>query len=156
MSTPDGSPADNARFTGTVRALRPDMRHVVAITALFLLAHGAIAHAQAAAVNPVGVWRGSSTCLVRPSPCNDEMVVYRITRVHSSDSLSFDARKIVNGQEEEMGILGCRLLSPASQFVCTIPRGVWRFTVRGDSLVGELKLPDNTKYRDIRAARFRR
>jgi hypothetical protein len=31
--------------------------------------------------------------------------------------------------------------------------GTWRFTVRGDSLIGELRLPDSTKFRDVRAAR---
>jgi hypothetical protein len=33
--------------------------------------------------------------------------------------------------------------------------GVWRFVVRGDSLTGELRLPDGTKFRDVRTARMR-
>jgi hypothetical protein len=103
--------------------------------------------------NPVGVWRGTSLCGVRPSPCNDETVVYRITRVNTSDSLSIDARKIVNGQEEEMGVIGCRSAASGSQLTCTMPNGVWRFTIRGDSLVGELRLPDNRKYRDVSTTR---
>ena len=104
--------------------------------------------------SPVGVWRGTSTCTVRPSACNDELVVYRISRVNTGDSLSMDARKIVNGQEEEMGVLGCRTTAP-DQFACSIPRGTWRFTVRADSLVGELRLRDNTTFRDARAVRSR-
>src|SRR4029078_10598302 len=64
-----------------------------------LLAHVASAQAQAPTPDPVGVWRGTSLCRVRPSPCKDENVVYRITRVNASDTLSIDARKIVNGQE---------------------------------------------------------
>ena len=120
-----------------------------------LSAHTAAAQAPAAASNPVGVWRGTSLCRVRPSPCHDEIVVYRITRVNASDSLSLDARKIVNGQEEEMGILGCRAAGSSSQVTCTMSNGVWRFTIRGDSLVGELRLPDNRKYRDIATARSR-
>ena len=118
-----------------------------------LLATDACAQGPAAAANPVGVWRGTSLCRLRPSPCNDEVAVYRITRVKTSDSLSVDARKIVNGQEEEMGILGCRLATSGAQFTCSMPNGVWRFAIRGDSLVGELRLPDNRKYRDISAAR---
>jgi hypothetical protein len=125
-----------------------------AITAACLLPSGAFAQAPAAP-NPVGVWRGKSVCLVRPSPCNDEVVVYRITRLNASDSLSFDGRKIVNGQELEMGVLGCRLATSGSRFMCTIPHGVWQFTVRSDSLVGELRQPDNTKFRDVRATRSR-
>ncbi|MCA1837500.1 MAG: hypothetical protein LC674_01580, partial [Actinobacteria bacterium] len=27
----------------------------------------------------LGTWRGTSVCLVRPSSCHDEVVVYRIT-----------------------------------------------------------------------------
>jgi hypothetical protein len=80
-------------------------------------------------------------------------VVYRITRVNAGDSLSVDARKIVNGQEEEMGVLGCRVAKGGALFTCAIPNGVWRFTVRGDSLAGELRLPDNTKFRDVRTTR---
>jgi hypothetical protein len=100
-----------------------------------LLTHSAHAQTPAAASNPVGV--------------------YRITRINVSDSLSIDARKIVNGQEDEMGVLACRLATSGAQLTCTMPQGVWRFTIRGDSLVGELRLPDNTKYRDVRTARSR-
>jgi hypothetical protein len=41
------------------------------------------------------------------------------------------------------------------QLTCAMPNGVWRFTMRGDSLVGELRLPDNRKFRDIKATRSR-
>ena len=107
------------------------------------------------ATSPVGAWRGTSLCLVRPSPCHDEIVVYRVTRLHASDSLSLDARKIVNGQEEEMGVLGCRFRPVGAGIECNMRNGVWRFVVRGDSLTGELRLPDGTKFRDVRTARGR-
>jgi hypothetical protein len=129
--------------------------NVIALAVLCLLTHGALAQDSAVASNPVGVWRGTSKCTVRPSSCNDEVVVYRVTRVNKSDSLSFDARKIVNGQEVDMGVIGCRSAASGAQVTCTMPNGVWRFTIRGDSLVGELRLPDNTKYRDISTARSR-
>ena len=63
-----------------------------------------------------------------------------------------DARKIVRGEEQEMGVLAC-VLTPSNGLTCTIPRGVWHFRVRSDSLVGELRLPDNTKFRDVRTVR---
>jgi hypothetical protein len=129
--------------------------NIVTLAAACLLAHGAFAQVPAAASNPVGVWRGTSLCRVRPSPCKDEIVVYRIARVNASDSLSVDARKIVNGQEQEMGVLRCRSAASGAQLTCTMPNGVWRFTIRGDSLVGELRLPDNRKYRDVSTARSR-
>ena len=126
---------------------------MVVFAAACLLPLRAYAQALAAASSPVGVWRGTSVCRVRPSPCNDETVVYRITRVNASDSLSLDGRRIVNGQEVEMGVLVCRLDASGAQVTCTIPHGVWRFAVRGDSLVGELRSPDNTKFRDVYTAR---
>jgi hypothetical protein len=127
-----------------------------------LLARGALAQVPAsasnpiaAASNPVGVWRGTSLCRVRPSACKDEIVVYRIARVNGSDSLSLDANKIVNGKEEDMGVLGCRATASGAQITCTMVNGVWRFTIRGDSLVGELRLPDNRKFRDVSTTRSR-
>ena len=126
---------------------------LIALAALGALARRGPAQASASAPDPVGVWRGTSLCLVRPSSCNDEVVVYRITRTKPGDSVSMDARKIVNGQEEEMGVLGCRVAARGASFACTVPRGVWRFAIRGDSLVGELRLSDSTKFRDVRAVR---
>ena len=123
-----------------------------------LVAHGVFAQEPTTAPtpNPIGVWRGTSLCTVRPSPCNDEIAVYRITRVNASDTVSFDARKVVNGQEEEMGgPIRCLLSEKGSQITCTPSYGVWRFTIRGDSLVGSLSLTNGTKYRDIRTARSR-
>jgi hypothetical protein len=115
----------------------------------------AFAQAPLPSPNPLGIWRGTSLCQVRPSPCHDEIVVYRITPVKPPDSLSMDARKIVNGQEEDMGAFGCRFARSSGALTCGMPNGVWRFTIRGDSLVGDLRLPDNTKYRDVRTARSR-
>ncbi len=133
-----------------------DLHHVIVFAVASLLASGG-ASAQAptqrpAAATPVGVWRGTSVCLVRPSACNDEIVVYRITHMKGADSLALDARKIVRGEEQEMGVLTCGL-TPPNGVTCTIPQGVWHFSVRSDSLVGELRLPDNTKYRDVRTTR---
>jgi hypothetical protein len=120
-----------------------------------VLARSGAAQATAGATDLVGVWRGTSVCQVRPSPCNDEVVVYRISRAKARESVSLDARKMVNGREEEMGILPCQLAAQGASFTCTIRNGVWRFTIRHDSLVGDLRLSDSTKYRDVRAARSR-
>jgi hypothetical protein len=113
-----------------------------------------LAPAPAITANPVGVWRGTSTCKVRTSPCSDETIVYRIARVNSSDSLSVDARKIVNGHEEGMGVIGCAMVS-GTQFWCPMPKGGWYFAVRRDSLIGDLRFPDHSPYRDVRTARSR-
>jgi hypothetical protein len=126
----------------------------VAVAALLARAASAQTPSQqSTSATPVGVWRGTSICLIRPSPCNDEIVVYRITRLKAADSLALDARKIVRGEEQGMGVLTCHLVPTNGQLSCTIPQGVWHFTVRSDSLIGELRLRDNAKYRDVRALR---
>ena len=127
----------------------------IALVAIGVLAHRTPAQATTAAPTALGVWRGTSLCLVQPSACHDEVVVYRITRMKTSDSLSVDARKIVNAQEEVMGVLACGVAAQGTLLTCTIRNGAWRFTLRGDSLVGELRLPDGTKFRDVRTARSR-
>jgi hypothetical protein len=129
------------------------------LPATFAIMVGApVAAAQAVAtrdgVDPIGVWRGTSTCLVQPSACHDEIVVYRITQA-ARDSVSLDARKIVDAREEEMGVLACGLGARDASLTCTMRNGVWRFSIHGDSLVGELRLPDKTKFRDVRAIRSR-
>src|SRR5437764_13781539 len=88
------------------------------------------------ASKPLGVWRGTSLCLVRPSSCNDESVVYRITQLAARDSVSIDARKMVNGQEEEMGVLGAGVERSGTRITCTMRNRVCRFTARGDRLPG--------------------
>lgn len=122
-------------------------------TCLIIVAMAMAGARRSGAQSPFGIWRGTSTCLVRPSACNDEVVVYRIAAMKASDSATVDARKIVGGAEQEMGILACRVSPPAGPLTCRIPRGAWWFQVRGDSLLGELRLADNTKFRDVRAAR---
>jgi len=94
-------------------------------------------------------------CQVRPSACHDETVVYYISQAKSGDSVLVDGRKIVNGKEVEMGVLGCRVTTASAQLTCVIPSGTWRFAIRGDSLVGDLKSPDGVKYRDVRTIRVR-
>ena len=133
-------------------------RSPVIILATALLAHGAGAQSptrRPAPPTPLGVWRGTSTCLVRPSACNDEVVVYRIAPTTAADSVTADARKIVGGKEEEMGVLTCHLTAPTASLTCPFARGTWLFHVRNDSLVGELRLTDGTKFRDVHAIRAR-
>jgi|SRR5689334_11448565 len=126
--------------------------HLTSIALACGLARLALAQSPAPKT-PVGTWRGTSVCLVRPSACNDEIVVYRITPMKAADSLAVDARKIVRGEEQDMGVLGCRWVPPSGQLTCTIPQGVWEFSVRNDSLTGELRLRDHTRFREVRAKR---
>ena len=132
------------------------LRFTLACVAAFcLLPQCLFAQARPDAPSPVGVWRGTSLCQVRPSSCNDETVVFRISRANAADSLAIDGRRVVNGQEVEMGVLACRFAPAGAQVTCAMPNGVWRFTIRADSLVGELRSRDSTKVRDVRTSRSR-
>ena len=75
----------------------------------------------------IGTWRGTSTCTDRVAApaCHDEVVVYRITPVKGSDSLSMDALKIVNGKEEEMGVLSCAFAARGASLTCPLRNGLW-------------------------------
>lgn len=107
---------------------------------------------QPAPVKPaphvVGTWRGTSTCLVQPSACHDEQVVYRI-----SDALHVTANKIVDGQEQAMGEIDCTFDAPTLR--CPIEKGVFSFEIDGDAMHGKLELTDGTRFRTIEAHRVR-
>lgn len=143
------------RIMNAFTTLRGTCFRLVGLAVAGLVARGADAQSPSRqqASTPVGTWRGTSLCLVRPSACNDEVVVYRITTAKGADSLSLDARKIVRGQEEEMGVLSCHFTAATGTVTCLMRQGTWQFRVRNDSLVGELRLPDNTKFRDVRTTR---
>src|SRR4051812_43493053 len=104
----------------------------IALVVLPLFTRSASAQLTAAPdASPLGTWRGASRCVVRPSACNDEVVVYEIVR-KGSDSVSVDARKVVDGREQDMGPLACELNAARAFITCVIPNGKWRFGVRHD------------------------
>lgn len=141
---------------GRMRAATAIHRALVAVVSLLACTAGAqSAPRPPAPATAVGVWRGTSVCLVRPSACKDEVIVFRIAQAKAADSVTLDGRKVVGGMEEEMGVLACRFTAQEGQMTCALPQGVWRFRVRRDSLVGELRLTDSTKVRDVRAIRSR-
>jgi hypothetical protein len=129
---------------------------LLAIALVSLIARVAPAQLIAAPdASPLGTWRGTSACVARPAGCEDELVVYRIALKGANDSLAVDARKVVDGREENTGLLACSLNASRAFITCAIPDGKWRFTVRHDSLVGQLRLRDGTWSRDVHAVRSR-
>ena len=109
---------------------------------------------------PVGIWRGTSTCLMGKPVCKDEIVVYHIAAVPSgADSVTIVANKVVAGVEEDMGTLQCRVdrRPPPQTVVCAMPPqyrpGVWRFVRRGDTLVGGLTMADGRRVRAVRVTK---
>jgi hypothetical protein len=52
----------------------------------------------------VGTWRGNSTCMVKESPCRDDVNVYRIFKIEGKPGfVSVTGSKIVEGKEIVMG-----------------------------------------------------
>ena len=115
-------------------------------------------HAQRAPV--LGTWNGRSVCTIPSSPCTTETVVYDIlpdtSAKHDPARLVMNADKIVNGAREFMGTLDCYWKAPAT-VSCPMPgRGLWEFTLHGDTLTGTLVLSDGRLYRRVEVVRPRR
>jgi hypothetical protein len=130
---------------------------------VLLFALPALAGADTGAAPPIGTWHGTSTCTVKPSSCNDETVVYHVTRAAgggaSSNAVSVQADKIVDGKALDMGTLDCTWDGAGRVLACTIPKkGTFRFQIDADDkkLTGTLTLTDGTLFRKIVAERRQR
>ena len=97
----------------------------------------------------IGTWKGTSICQVKNSPCHDETVVYHISKSKNVDTFYIDAYKIVNGVEDEMGILPFVYNQKTNQFISTAYKGIWTFTLEGNKLEGTL-FSKGVLYRKIR------
>jgi hypothetical protein len=109
----------------------------------------------AASPDPVaGIWVGTSLCQLRPSACHDEQVVYHLTATGHGRYL-FDAKKIVGGQELDMGTLDNATFDQNSGRLTATSTdrqgGVahWGFIVRGKHMSGRLLNPDGRLFRLI-------
>ena|SRR5215813_2597371 len=95
-----------------------------------------------------GVWRGNSTCMVKNSPCHDEVNVYRIAKVADKPGMvSVTADKIVDGKEVVMGTFEWKY--DAQKHSLDSADGRFHFTVEGNKMEGALTLADGTVYRRI-------
>ena len=111
-----------------------------------------VSHAQSNTDSSlIGVWKGTSICQVKNSPCHDEIVVYYISKAAGSDSFHISANKIVNGAEEEMGILPFTFNKKTNQLISTA-HGLWTFTLTAGKLDGTL-LVRNELYRIIKLSK---
>jgi len=85
----------------------------------------------------IGSWHGTSICQIKNSPCHDETVVYHISKNSGVDTFYINASKIVNGVEQEMGILPFVYNSKTNQLTSTA-HGIWAFNIEGAKLEGTL------------------
>ena len=98
--------------------------------------------------NIAGVWRGHSECLVKNSPCHDEVNVYRFSKMDGRpNAFSVTASKVVNGQEVVMGTSEWKYDEKKQAVECEKPS--IQLTINGGKMEGALKLDDGTVYRRI-------
>lgn len=97
-----------------------------------------------------GIWKGTSLCQVKPSPCNDEVVVYYIKAGAKENEFTIIMNKIVSGKEEDMAVIPATF-DLKTQRLTGIMKGyaAWNFTVKDKIIEGTLLLPDGTVYRLI-------
>ena len=100
-----------------------------------------------------GTWEGSSLCQVKPSPCHDEHVIYRV-KPSAPRQYRIDAYKLVAGQEEFMGAIDVTFDPAAGRIDGAVgrtgrPMGQLRLMLRGTRLTGHMTQPDGTIYRLI-------
>ena len=116
------------------------------IIAAFLLA--------AATGDPIsGTWEGSSLCQVKPSPCHDEHVIYRV-KPASPRHYRIDAYKLVAGHEDFMGAIDVTFDPAAGRLGGAVgksgrPMGALQLMLHGTRLTGRMTQPDGTLYRLI-------
>ena len=90
----------------------------------------------------IGIWKGTSICQIKNSPCHDEVVVYYISKAQGIDT-------IVNGKEEEMGIIGFKLDKKNNRLLSTDYNSLWTLTFKDKDLDGTLYQKGNL-YRIIK------
>ncbi len=97
-----------------------------------------------------GTWKGTSICQVKNSPCHDEIAVYHILKTGKENVFQFVMNKIVNGKEEEMGIINYLYDPTLHTFTSTDSAiAIWKFEVNGRLMNGTL-FYKNVLYRVIR------
>src|SRR5437868_14073988 len=113
------------------------MKMYLLLLLTFLFALGKASSAQSL----TGVWKGSSICQVKNSPCHDESVVYHISKGGSPNAYEIQANKIIDGKEVDMGTLYFTFDAPSKIFgsVDSVKQVRWEFKVTGSQMHGTLQ-----------------
>jgi len=87
-----------------------------------------------------GVWKGTSLCQVKNSPCHDEVVVYHISKDSTGKSHEVIANKIVDRKEEYMGTIPFTYDEKQKVFVSvdSVRNARWEFKITGSAMKGTL------------------
>jgi len=106
------------------------------ILLLFILILGKTVTAQSFE----GIWKGTSLCQIKNSPCHDEVVVYHISKDSTGRSYEVIANKIVDGKEDYMGTILFTYDGKQKVFVSvdSVRNARWEFKITGSAMKGTL------------------
>lgn len=101
----------------------------------------------------IGTWEGTSLCQVKPSPCHDEHVIYRLSLLQPRH-YRIDAYKLVLGQKDFMGAINVALNAAGSELDGPVMsggqvRGQLQLVLKGTHMSGRMIQADGTLYRLI-------
>ena len=87
-----------------------------------------------------GIWKGTSICQIKNSPCHDEIVVYHISKDSTGKSYDMIANKIVDGKEVYMGTISFTYDNQQKVFVSvdSARNARWEFRITGNAMKGTL------------------
>ncbi len=109
---------------------------------------GAVIHGSQSQIT--GTWRNNSECVLKNSPCRDEINVYRFSEVAGKPGwFSGIGSKLVNGKEISMGTLDWNYDAEKHILKSENSGAIFRLVVDGSGIEGSLTLADNTVYRRI-------
>ena len=92
-----------------------------------------------------GIWKGTSLCQVKNSPCHDENVVYYISKLDSLNRCRIVMNKIVDKKEQQMGAMNFEYDAAAQTLTSKdgIHETEWKFTIKGSQIDGTLHYKSN-------------
>src|SRR5580765_641170 len=143
--------------------MKTSRKFLILLVALAALPPLQLAQAGKSAAPIAGQWEGESLCTVPSSPCHDEHVLYEISRAPSPvgnpsariapRDWKIDAYKIVSGEKQFMGTIGCSYDEARKELSCSgnsKAQDDWEFSVEGGTMRGRLVIgAEKTLYRKI-------
>ncbi|HMD01096.1 MAG TPA: hypothetical protein VKH37_13125 [Ferruginibacter sp.] len=110
----------------------------IAIILFTSMCHKAVASADDSLI--IGTWKGTSICQVKDSPCHDEIAAYHIAKGDRPGTYRVVGNKIVNGVEEEMGVLDFDFDATTNTltYANRAHNSIWKFKVTHRTMEGTL------------------
>ena len=132
--------------------MKRNISSISVLSVLLLTAHSC--SSQATKDNIEGIWKGTSLCQVKNSPCHDESVVYHISKSLKPGTYTVQANKMVNNVEEEMDALDFAYNKSSQTLTCIMKdrqqrEGIWTFIIKDSEMTGTLITEGKVLYRKI-------